>query len=169
LLIVIQGTVDADVKSELTQTEISKSIDFCFRAFAHVPVEEKEAMIEKLKSLGLDRSDPNDVKTKEAIEELQKTLSPEELRIMDTIRARRMIRAEDSMNIDNFSVDVINGMAPNLERGNLGLVKATAAQISYTGTDVLALLNGEAKGGKQVKEEKVYNIEINEDEVAVTA
>jgi flavine halogenase len=166
---VIQGTVDTDVKGELTQTEISKSIDFCFRAFAHVPVEEKEALLEKLKSLGLDDPNANDVKTKEAIEELEKTLSPEELKIMDTIRARRMIRAEDSMNIDNFSIDVINGMAPNLERGNLGLTKAQAAKINFTGTDVLSLLNGEAKGEKQTKEEEVHNVKITGEEVSVTA
>lgn len=169
MLAVIQGTVDADVNGELSQTEISKSIDFCFRAFAHVPVEEKEALIEKLKRFGLDGSSADDAKTKEAIEELEKTLSPEELRIMDTIRARRMIRAEDSMNIDNFSVDVVNGMAPNLVKGRLGLIKAKAANIDYTGTDVLALLNGEAKGRKQMKEEKVPNVVIKEEEVAAIA
>jgi flavine halogenase len=171
LTAVIQGTADADVKGQLTQTEISKSIDFCFRAFAHVPVEEKEALIEKLKSLGLDDPSADDLKTKEAIEELEKTLSPEELKIMDTIRARRMVRAEDSLNIDNYSLDVINGMAPNLERGNLTLVKkGQATKVNYTGPDMLSLLNGEAKPHKAAtKEEEVHNVKVSEIEIAVTA
>ena len=166
---VIQGTVDADVKGELSQTEISKSIDFCFSAFAHVPVDQKEAVTEKMRSLGLDGATPDDAKTKEALEELEKTLSPEELRIMHTIRARQMVRAEDSLNIDNFSVDVINGMRPHLQRGSLGLTTAKPAPIALKRVDALSLLSGEAKGHVHVNEEKVPKMEMSSEKVAVTA
>lgn len=166
---VIQGTVDADVKGELTPAEISNSIDFCYRAFAPLPTDEKEAVIQKMKSVGLDGSNLDDVKTKEALEELEKTLSPQELQIMNTIRARRMVRAEDSINIDNFTVDAINGMTPHLERGNLTLIKARAAPINYTKKDVLAMLSGEAAKGKQMHGEKGHDVEIREKEIAVTA
>ncbi|RAL12971.1 NAD(P)/FAD-dependent oxidoreductase [Aspergillus homomorphus CBS 101889] len=46
----------------------------------------------------------------------------------DEIRhhARKLLRTEDSLNIDSFSTDEINGFVPNLEQGNLGLVKGTA-------------------------------------------
>lgn len=166
-LLVIQSTVDADTKEESTQTEILKLIDFCFRAFAHVPLEEKEAMIERLKKLDLD-TDANNAKTREALEKLEKTLSPQELQTMNTIRAGRVVRAEDSMNIDNFAINAINGMAPNLVRGELGLVKETTAPVNYTRTGTLTLLNREAKAKAQVNEQ-AQHVEVSHIEVAATA
>ncbi|OGE53726.1 hypothetical protein PENARI_c007G03087 [Penicillium arizonense] len=144
---IIQGTADADSEKKLSTEEISKTIDFCFRAFAHVPVERKDALLEKMKNHGVSDPTATDLKTREALEELKNTLSPEELDIMNTIRGRRMIRAEDSLNIDNYRLDSINGMAPNLERGNLTLRKAEINKIDVTKKDLLSLLSGEAAEG----------------------
>jgi len=49
-------------------------------------------------------------------------MSAEEQRIAKRILARKMMRMDDSLGIDNFKTDVINGLAPQLQRGNLGLV-----------------------------------------------
>jgi len=144
---IIQGTADADSEKKLSTEEISKTIDFCFRAFAHVPVERKDALLEKMKNHGVSDPTATDLKTREALEELKNTLSPEELDIMNTIRGRRMIRAEDSLNIDNYRLDSINGMAPNLERGNLTLRKAEINKIDVSKKDLLSFLSGEAAEG----------------------
>lgn len=58
-------------------------------------------------------------------EKVKQNLSEEEVRVMNYIRARQALRTEDSMNIERFSMDVIDGLAPNVERGNLTLKKAT--------------------------------------------
>jgi hypothetical protein len=125
-------------------------------------------MLDKLKALGID-GNADDAKTMEAIAELEKTCSPEELKIMDTIRARRMVRAEDSLNIENYSIDVIDGMAPHLERGNLTLKKAKKAPVNFTKDDVLSRLGGESKQKMQKAEELKVNVEVKETEVAATA
>ncbi|KAE8357834.1 hypothetical protein BDV27DRAFT_150994 [Aspergillus caelatus] len=117
---IIQGQADADAKGKLTQAEMSKTVEFCFRAFAHVSFEEKEALVKKLKSLGHD-GDANDENNRKALDELEKHLTPEEQAILKTLKGRRMVRPEDSLNIDNFTVDAIDGLAPRLEKGNLGL------------------------------------------------
>ncbi|MCJ1246514.1 hypothetical protein MMC30_003722 [Trapelia coarctata] len=141
---IIQGT--ADTSTKLTPAEISKTIDFCFGAFAPVPVEQKEAVLQKLKALGINESTSMDPKIKQDVEKLEANLSPDEMRILTTIRARQMVRSEDTMNLNNFSVDSIDGMAPNMKRGDLGLVKATAiAPTKLPEVDVMALLTGEGK------------------------
>jgi len=164
---IIQGTADADSEKKLSTEEISKTIDFCFRAFAHVPVERKDALLEKMKNHGVSDPTATDLKTREALEELKNTLSPEELDIMNTIRGRRMIRAEDSLNIDNYRLDSINGMAPNLERGNLTLRKAEINKIDVSKKDLLSLLSGEAAEGihhetKEAKAPAAAAVEVAE-------
>jgi flavine halogenase len=128
----------------LTQVEISKTVEFCFRAFAHVSFEEKEALVKKLKSLGLD-GDAYDESNRKALEEVEKKLTPEEQSILKTLKGRRMVRPEDSLNIDNFTLDSIDGFAPRLERGHLGLVPAKKASVKFTTHDPLSFLNGEAR------------------------
>lgn len=39
----------------------------------------------------------------------------------------RIVRIHRVLDLDNFAVDVINGMAPSMKRGRLGLVPANAA------------------------------------------
>lgn len=145
---IIQGQADADTKGKLTQAEISKTVEFCFRAFAHVSFEEKEALVKKLKALGHD-GDAYDEANKEALDEIEKQLTPEEQEILKTLKGRRMVRPEDSLNIDNFLLDSIDGLGPRMERGNLGLQVAKKAEVKFTSHDPLSYLNGEArKAGK---------------------
>jgi len=79
-----------------------------------------------LKGLGLNESASIDPKVKQDKEKLEANLSPDEMGILTTVRARQMVRSEDTMNIENFSVDSFDGLAPNMTRGDLGLVRATA-------------------------------------------
>ncbi|KAK4206968.1 hypothetical protein QBC37DRAFT_105079 [Rhypophila decipiens] len=142
---VIQGTADADTKGKLSQAEISKTIEFCFRAFAHVSFEEKEALVAKLKSLGIE-GDATDDSNSKALAEIEEKLTPEEQAILKTLKGRRMVRPEDILDIENFTLDSVDGLAPRLERGKLGLAQAKKAPImDITGQDKLSFLNGEAR------------------------
>lgn len=143
---VIQGQVESDAKGSLSQAEISKTLEFCFKAFAHVSFEEKEALVQKLKDLGLD-GDAYDESNRQALADLEKKLTAEEQVILKTIKGRRMVRSEDSLNIDNFTLDSIDGLAPRLERGKLGLTVAKKAAVKFTTIDRLSYLNGEARAG----------------------
>src|SRR5271169_1620392 len=110
---VIQGT--ADVNGKLTQAEVSKTLDFCLNAFQDVAPEVREAVLQKV-----DGIDPN---TKEN-GKFKASLTEEEQCVLKSIRAKQMLRTEDILHIDNFSADAIDGFAPKLKRGSLGLVKA---------------------------------------------
>lgn len=44
---------------------------------------------------------------------------------MNYIRARQLMRTEDTMHMEHFSTDVIDGLAPVVERGALTLREAT--------------------------------------------
>jgi hypothetical protein len=147
---VIQGQVDADTSGHLTQAEISKTLEFCSKAFIHVSFEEKEALINKLKESGLD-GDAYDENTRKALDEFEKKLTPEEQTILTTLKGRRMVRPEDSLNIDNFTLDSIDGLAPRLERGKLGLAPAKKAQVKFTTHDKLSYLNGEARAANKLE------------------
>lgn len=108
-----------DVNARLTEGEISDTINFCCRAFIPIDSEKKEAVLRKMDSLGLN-DETLDAKTKG---ELEASMSPEEVHIMHQIRARQMIRTEDTVNIDTFSFDTIEGLTVNLQRGSLGLIR----------------------------------------------
>ncbi|KAI1416678.1 FAD/NAD(P)-binding domain-containing protein [Hypoxylon sp. FL1857] len=137
---IIQGTVDADVKREVTQEEISNAVEFCFRSFADIPSEKKDALIQKLKGFGLD--DVDEERKATAIDEIQKSLTPEESRILDVLRGRRMIRGEDSVNLVNLTLDSIDGLVPNLERGKLGLIKAIPVKANSAQLYSISYLRG---------------------------
>lgn len=125
---IIQGT--ADVNNKLTPSEISQTIDFCMKAFHPAPKEQREVLHAKLAGEG---SGSSTEKPNTAL--LEQTLSSEEQRILTTMRARNAIRTEDLIHIDNFSVDVIDGMVPHLKRGELGLVDAAAAKVKIPDAD----------------------------------
>ncbi|RYP49870.1 hypothetical protein DL768_004486 [Monosporascus sp. mg162] len=120
---VIQGRTD--VTGQLSQAEISKTVDFCFNSFAPVPKGEKEAVMVKMQELGIADPDVSDDKYKRGVAELESLLSPEQMRIVHTIRARQMIRASDWMDIEDFGSDVIDGLTPNMVTGKLGLTPPT--------------------------------------------
>ncbi|KAK6078053.1 hypothetical protein SCUP234_06427 [Seiridium cupressi] len=92
---------------------------------------------------------------KNGIKELGTILSPEQIRIMHTIRARQMLQTEDLLNIDNFGTDIIDGLSPNLVRGALGL--ATPEHRRFFHTCVLAKIFGEGNmnAQKQPTEQKL--------------
>lgn len=100
---------------KLTQAEVSKTLDFCLNAFQDIAPEVREAVLQKVGGI-----DPN---TKEK-GKFQANLTEEEQRVLKSIRARQMLRIEDTLHINNFSADAIDGFAPKLKRGSLGLVKA---------------------------------------------
>lgn len=126
LHVVIQGTADADTTGRVSRSEVSKILEFCFRAFAYVPPEKKDALFEKLRKLG-DSSTRQD-STVATLDDIEENLSAEELDILATLRSRRMVR-EDPFEMDSFALDTIDGMAPNLVQGSLGLVKSEQAKI----------------------------------------
>ena len=125
--LVIQGIVDTT--STVSAEELSETIDFCAKGWANVQPEQRAAVLQKVASsvpterkAPADGEAPND-KT-QTIKELRESLDPEEKRALDYIRARQMMRTEDSLHIGNFSTDAIDGLTPHLERGSLTLLKA---------------------------------------------
>ncbi|KAL8734599.1 MAG: hypothetical protein Q9181_003151 [Wetmoreana brouardii] len=126
---IIQGT--ADVGGKLNQEELSNTVDFCLNAFEHHDAGKHEALLKKLESstvqTGVEAAvTPDDAAKETRIQEKAEVdpegLSPDELRILKTIRARQMLRTEDAMNIDNFATDAIDGFAPIIKRGALTLM-----------------------------------------------
>lgn len=85
---------------------------------------------------------------KMTVKMLEANLTEDETRILNTIRARQMLRSEDTMDIENFAADIIDGRRINLEHGSLGLAEATGAEEKKEKIDVMALLVGENKMGK---------------------
>ncbi|KAG8424715.1 Halotolerance protein HAL2 [Metarhizium acridum] len=124
---IIQGTVDADTAGKVSKFEISKILQFCFKAFAYVPPEKKDALFDKLRKLD-SKALHNDAKEFQTLDGIEKHLTADELQILETLRSRRMIR-EDPFEMDSFTLDTIDGMAPNLVRGSLGLVDSEQAKI----------------------------------------
>ncbi|KJK66575.1 Tryptophan halogenase [Aspergillus parasiticus SU-1] len=112
---IIQGT--ADVDKNLTQAEIAQTIEFCVQAFQTASTDEQDAVMTKVAAINSQNG------TEGALRELHASLSADERRTLTTIQARQIIRSEDQMNIDNFTIDVIDGMVPRLERRSLGLAR----------------------------------------------
>lgn len=123
---VIQGLADADVGGKLTDAKVSETVGFCLNAFNSITPAQRQAVLDKVQRV---KANP-DAETKEDLEKLDE----EELKILQTIRARQMLRTEDTLHIDNFSQDAIDGYAPRLKHGALGLKKVAdrAAPPEYT-------------------------------------
>jgi hypothetical protein len=124
MITVIQGT--ADISDKLAQSELSKTLDFCAFAFEPNSPEERIKLLEKSSTNGtgsLATAAEGTYNEKEGL--FHANLTIEEERIAKRIRARKMMRMEDSLGIENFRTDVIDGLAPLLKRGSLGLVPPT--------------------------------------------
>lgn len=126
---VIQGTADADVGGKLTQSEVTNTVDFCLNAFDQTKPEDTERVMKKLETL-------NGEAKKEDLEKF----TEDELKILNHIRARQMLRMEDTFNVDNFAKDAIDGYVPNLKTGSLGLVREGAHTTSKLAAPVVDLL-----------------------------
>ena len=123
------------MSGKLSQEEVSKTVDFCLNAFEHHAPEKHEAVLKKMETamLANNAEAPADLSTTKTEAEVEKKaivdpegLSPDEMRILNTIRARQMLRREDTLSINSFSNDAINGWVPLVKRGSLGLQKAGA-------------------------------------------
>ncbi|KAF1936660.1 hypothetical protein EJ02DRAFT_506414 [Clathrospora elynae] len=135
---IIQAT--AYVHGKLTQEEVAKTVDFCLNAFAPVDAAKRDAVmakVEELKSSG----------SAQIHKELEAYLSPDELHILNTVRAREMVRSEDTVNIDTFTSDTMDGRAVNMIQGSLGLISAheAAKNAPKKSTDLLSKMMGEEK------------------------
>ena len=120
-----QGT--SDINAKLSQEEISETVDFCCKVFQPAEQEKEKSALKKLEAVGFEQDDSagNADKPRQTVEMLEATLTEDETRIVNTIRARQMIRAEDAMHIENLVADIVDGRRINLEHGSLGLAKAT--------------------------------------------
>ena len=139
MFLVIQGVADADVGGGLTQKEVGKTVDFCLNAFRDTSPEERQKVLDKVQQV----NDKTSGKP-EAKEELEK-LTEDELQILHHIRARQMLRMEDTFNLNHFGSDAIAGFAPNLKRGKLGLVPKSApdeaSKLEAPVVDLLAMVD----------------------------
>ena len=90
-------------------------------------------MLDKIKSI-------NGTTSIDRKEDLEK-LTEDELRILQNIRAKQMMRMEDTLSLKNYNKDAIDGFAPNLKHGQLGLVpKETEDTLSKLEVPVVDLL-----------------------------
>lgn len=131
---------------KLTQGEVTKTVDFCLAAFDQTAPEKVDVVMKKLEKINHNPSAP--VAAKEDLEKF----TEEELKILNHIRARQMLRMEDTFTIDNFGRDAIKGFVPNLKRGGLGLVPegdVTRDKLSAPIVDLLRLVDP-AKDGKHM-------------------
>lgn len=64
-----------------------------------------------------------EVITSKNLGELRQSLTEKEAQTVEIVHSRRMIR-NDPFVKDSFSLDNIDGLAPRLERGKLGLAQA---------------------------------------------
>ena len=65
--------------------------------------------------------------------------------MLEILRSRRMIR-EDPFEMDSFTLDTIDGLAPNLVRGKLGLVKSEQANVDKAHFYSPRFLDGKGPG-----------------------
>ena len=129
---------------KFSQQEISKTVDFCLNnAFqSNSATGENNRFVttleatmaqngEKAPATGAvqDPVAPSAAQMEHNVEEKAKVdpegLTPEELNILNSMRARQMLRVEDQFNIDNFGNDSINGYTPVVRQGSLSLIETT--------------------------------------------
>ena len=108
-VIVIQGTIEAGGK--LTKAEIAQSINFCSNVIAKVESSSRS-------NATCDDTNPVDDRGAAAPAGGDERC---DAAIMGIVRTNRVL------DLDDFAGDVINGMAPNMERDHLGLVMVKAA------------------------------------------
>ena len=129
---VIQGS--ADISCGVPQAELSETIRFCANAWDGTKPDARASILEKIRrAIDSISGPPSEEDHQAKIEAMKSNLSEEEKRVLDYVRARQLLRTEDSMHIENFSTDVIDGLAPYVHRGHLTL--RTAEPMSVVGLD----------------------------------
>lgn len=74
-----------------------------------------------------------------------------------------MVR-EDGFNLDSFTLDSVDGLSPNMERGKLGLVEAKSAKLNKSHLYSVSFLEGKHPGVRDqasVNESK-YGLDVAE-------
>lgn len=74
------------------------------------------------------------------------------MQVLEILRSRRMIR-EDPFEMDSFTLDTIDGLAPNLVHGKLGLIRSQQADIDKSHFYSPRFLDGK---GPEIREGSVY-------------
>ncbi|KAI4120885.1 MAG: hypothetical protein LQ338_006702 [Usnochroma carphineum] len=125
---VIQGTADS---SAVSHDELGQTIEFCAKAWRSVQPEERTTMLRKMATTCSIESgtEMSHDQYQKSLELMRRSADPEEQRVLDHMLARGMLRVEDSRNFGSFTTDIINGLKPNLERGNLTLSKVVAVTV----------------------------------------
>ena len=122
--LVIQGL--ADSTNTVSHKELSETIDFCSHAWDSVDSTDSDAVRCKMASVPTATQCTGDEKPqthkKTSLSATAESWSFEEKQAKAYIQARQLMRTEDSLNLDNFTTDIIDGLRPNLERGNLTLL-----------------------------------------------
>ena len=112
--LVIQGI--ADVSGRTTQDEVVKAVDFTYNAVQGNKAEEHTTNGHMKGANGHVNGTSGDATAKEWINVRKDAFSTDEARVLKMVK--------DTFT-DYFTVDSYDGLVANLERGNLGLVKAT--------------------------------------------
>ncbi|KAK8006929.1 hypothetical protein PG989_000919 [Apiospora arundinis] len=134
---IIQGRTEM---GQLSQAEISKTVDFCFSSFAPVDKDEKEVVLAKMKEVGIEDPSIGNEKYQQGIKELETLLSPEQMTIVHSLRGRQMLKSSEWLDLEDFGSDVIDGLTPKMVRGELGLATPTK---DFKFRDVYGTLSGE--------------------------
>lgn len=133
--IVIQGTADADVSGKLTHEQVIKTVDFCLEAYKETSPEQRKAVLDKVATITEGNKGVLDEKAN------LEQLTEDELKILNHIRAKQMLRFEDTLNLDHYGGDAIDGLVPNLKHGKLGLLPERGNKLSKLELPTLDLLD----------------------------
>ncbi|KAJ5698560.1 hypothetical protein N7462_000565 [Penicillium macrosclerotiorum] len=138
---VIQGQADT---GESEQQRMVAGVQFSLERFNRAPPEVQRAVLDKAKSAG------------QNAEELEK-LTPDEMAVLHNIIGRQLRMTKVEKNLDNFSRDVVDGWAPRVERGNLGLKRADDSIMTDEMEDLFKLNRSvdTSKGGIHVKSNEI--------------
>lgn len=118
-----------------------KTVDFCLEAYKETSPEERQAVLDKVATITENNKGVIDEKAN-----LEK-LTEDELKILNHIRAKQMLRFEDTLNLNHYGADAIDGLVPNLKTGKLSLVPQGKNKLSKLEVPTLDLL-------EQVKEKE---------------
>jgi len=121
LLLVIQGTADAEQTDKTIQEKAASSVDFALGVIHESSPEAQKAVLEKVR------------KAAHEPEELEK-LTPVELAVLQNLREKQLKFIKGEKNLANFAHDAIEGFTPNLVTGSLGLTRIKSEAMNGNGT-----------------------------------
>lgn len=112
---VIQGVADTHLTDEQVQQRAVESVDFALNSFDVTPEQEK-AMVDKV------------IRAAQAAPETLQKMTPEEVDILKRMSHRVLHRntTQENRGLATFTGQVIDGLAANLERGDVGLIQVQA-------------------------------------------